>query len=77
MDGLPGGVCCPLLAPGEEENLDEKLDNHEFRLDVDGDGDPDFGALPFRVAVFSVDVLLEKPGRCGGIAFGDAGWVCS
>ncbi len=46
------------------------LDSHEFLLDVFGDGEPDFGMLPFSVIVFSVEVLLEKLGR-PGIDFGD------
>jgi len=41
------------------------LDNHEFLLVVLGDGDPDFGKLPFSVIVFSVELLLEKLGRPG------------
>jgi hypothetical protein len=50
------------------------LDNQEFRLEL-GDGEPEFGMLPFNVAVFSVlEVLLEKPGRCGGMAFGVEVW---
>jgi len=48
------------------------LDNHEFLLDVFGEGDPDFGKLPFNVIVFSVELLLEKLGR-PGIGFGDDG----
>lgn len=63
----------PLCAPGEDENLEEMLDNHEFRRPVFGDGDGDFGMLPFNVAVFSGEVLLEKPGRWGGIGFGAVG----
>lgn len=57
------GVCC------EEENLEEMLDSHEFRLEL-GDGDPDLGMLPFKVAIFSVDVLLENPGLCAAIGLG-------
>jgi len=48
------------------------LDNHEFLLDVLGEGDPDFGKLPFSVIVFSIEVLLEKFGR-PGICFGEDG----
>ncbi len=48
------------------------LDSHEFLRDVLGDGDPDFGMLPFNVIVFSDELLLEKLGRLG-IAFGVAG----
>jgi hypothetical protein len=50
------------------------LDSHEFRLEL-GDGDPDLGMLPFKVAIFSVDVLLENPGLCAAIGLGgvDAG----
>lgn len=58
-----------MTCPGEEENLLDMLDSHEFRLEF-GDGDPDFGTLPFKVAVFSVEVLLEKPGLCTGIGLG-------
>jgi hypothetical protein len=50
--------------------LEEMLDSHEFLRDVPGDGDPDFGRLPFNVIVFSVELLLEKLGR-PGIVFGD------
>jgi hypothetical protein len=46
------------------------LDNHEFLRDVFGDGDPDFGRLPFKVIVFSVELLLEKLGR-PGMGFGE------
>jgi hypothetical protein len=53
--------------------LEEKLDNHEFRRDVPGEGDPDFGRGPFNVTVFSAEEVLEKPGRCAGIDFGFAG----
>lgn len=58
-----------MVCPGEEENLEDMLDNHEFRLEF-GDGDPDLGMLPFKVAVFSVEVLLEKPGLCAAIGLG-------
>lgn len=64
---------CGVCAPGDEENLEEKLDNHEFRRDVLGEGDTAFGRAPFNVTVFSADGLLEKPGRCAGIGFGAAG----
>jgi hypothetical protein len=50
--------------------LEEMLDNHEFLLEVFGDGDPDFGRLPFNVIVLSVELLLEKVGR-PGIDLGD------
>jgi hypothetical protein len=69
---VAGGVCCGVWAPGEE-NFEEKLDNHEFRRDGLAEGEPDFGRAPFNVTVFSVDELLEKPGRCAGIGFGAAG----
>ncbi len=69
--GLVGGVF-PLCAPGEDENLDEILDNHEFRRPAFGDGDGGFGMLPFNIAVFSVEMLLEKPGRWG-FGFGAVG----
>ncbi len=49
------------------------LDNHEFLLDVFGDGVPDFGKLPFSVIVFSVELLLEKLGRPGMGLGDDAG----
>lgn len=52
-----------VCAPGEEENLEEKLDNHELRLDGLGEGDPGLGKLPFRVAVLSPEVVLVNPGR--------------
>ncbi len=68
--GLPfwiGAGC----APGDDENLEEMLDNHEFLLVVFGDGDTDFGRLPFSVIVFSVELLLEKLGRPPGIGLGD------
>ena len=70
--GVVGGVVARgvVVCPGEEENLEDMLDNHEFRR-VFGDGDPDFGTLAFKVAVFSVEVLLEKPGLCAGIGLGD------
>lgn len=59
-------------APGDDENLEEMLDSHEFLRDVVGDGVPDFGRLPFNVIVFSDELLLAKLGR-PGIAFADAG----
>lgn len=65
-----------LWALGEDENLDEKLDNHEFRRDVLGDGEPVFGRLPFSVTVLSVDELLANPGLLFGIYLGEDGW-CS
>ena len=67
--GVAGDV---LLCPGEEENLDDMLESHEFRREL-GDGDPDFGMLPFGMAVLSIEVLeivLENPGLCGVIALG-------
>jgi hypothetical protein len=70
---VAGGVYCGVWAPGEEENLEEKLDNHEFRRDGLAEGELDFGRGPFNVTAFSVDELLEKPGRCAGIGFGAAG----
>jgi hypothetical protein len=69
--GSVGGGVFPVCAPGEDENLEDMLDNHEFRLDGPGDG-----ALgpPFIVCVFSVELLLENDGRCGRcIVFGDVG----
>lgn len=73
VGGVVGGVVPPLCV-GDEENLEDMLDSHEFRL-VLGDGEPDLGMLPFNVWVLSVEALLEKPGRCGGMAFGvDAGF---
>jgi hypothetical protein len=58
--------------PGDVENFEEMLDNHEFRRGEFADGDTFFGMLPFNVAALSADVLLEKPGRCCGIGFGAA-----
>ena len=59
---------------GDEENFEDMLDNQEFRLEL-GDGETDFGRLPFNVAVFSAfEILLENPGRCGGMAFGAVAW---
>jgi len=58
--------------PGEEENLEDMLDSHEFRLEF-GDGDTDLGMLPFNVVDFSIELLefvLEKPGLCAAIDFG-------
>jgi hypothetical protein len=70
---VAGGVYCGVWAPGEEENLEEKLDNHEFLRDELGEGEPDLGRGPFNVTVFSVEELLVKPGLCAGIGFGAAG----
>ena len=53
------------------ENLEDMLDNHEFRLDVvPGEGVLD---TPFTAAPLSVEEpLLENPGRAGiDIGFGD------
>jgi hypothetical protein len=51
------------------------LDSHEFRREL-GDGEPFFGTLPFNVAVLSlVELVLEEPGRCGGMAFGVEFWL--
>jgi hypothetical protein len=63
-----------VVCPGEEENFEDILDNHEFRLVV-GEGDPALGMLPF-VADFSIEeleVVLEKPGLCAVIALGGVG----
>ena len=60
------------MCPGEEENLDDMLDNHEFLLAL-GDGEPDLGMLPFEIVVFSIElfeVVLENPGLCEAIALG-------
>lgn len=65
-----------ILCPGEEENFEEKLDNHELRLEL-GDGDPPLGILPFNVVVFSVEELLEKPGLCAAIGLGGVEAVVS
>jgi hypothetical protein len=69
-EGLPwGGGTVPACAPGDEENLEDILDSHEFRRDeLLGEGD----FPPFIVVVLSVELLLENPGRCG-IGFGDDG----
>jgi hypothetical protein len=48
-----------LCAPGEEENLEDMLDSHEFRRVPFGDGEPVFGRLPFNVTVLSDEPLLE------------------
>jgi hypothetical protein len=61
-----------LCAPGEEENLEDMLESHEFRRDVFGDVETFFGTTaPFSVTVFSVELDLEKLGLC--IDFGDEG----
>lgn len=60
-----------MCAPGDDENLEDMLDNHEFLLAGLGDGvlDP-----PFIVCAFSVELLLENVGRCGMcMVFGVAG----
>jgi hypothetical protein len=58
--GVGGGVfALCALGDEDEENLDEKLDSHELRREVLGDGDTDFGRLLLSVIVFSVDALLE------------------
>lgn len=59
------------MVAGEDENLEEKLDSHEFRREP-GDGEPVFGRLPF-VTVFSVDILLAYPGLLFGVGFGEEG----
>lgn len=69
-DGLPRGGVVPVCVPGEEENLDDMLDSHEFRREV-VPGDGDF-APPFCVTVLSVELLLENPGRWG-VVLGEAG----
>ena len=81
--GAEGGVAgCMLVCPGEEENFEDMLDNHEFRLVV-GEGVPALGMLPF-VTPFSIEELelvLVKPGLCaviglGGVGIGSAGsWL--
>lgn len=74
MELLEGGVV-PVCAPGEDENLEDMLDNHEFRLDKFVDG----GLLAaFDEAAFSAELVLVNVGRCGmcGICamdLGDAG----
>jgi hypothetical protein len=45
-------------------NFEDMLDNHEFLLDVPGDGEP-FGGVRFNVAVFSEEALRESPGLVG------------
>lgn len=67
--GARGVVRGVVVCPGDDENLLEILDSHEFRLEL-GDGDPDLGMFPFNVIVFSVDALLEKPGLCAAIGLG-------
>jgi hypothetical protein len=49
-----------LCDPGE--NLEERLDNQEFRRDVEGEGDLE---PTVRVAAFSAELLLENPWRTG------------
>lgn len=51
------------VCPPEVENLDDMLDSHEFLLPAFAEGVVAFGVPPFRVDVFSVEVLLEKLGR--------------
>jgi len=58
-EGLVGEVP-ELCDPGE--NFEDMLDSHEFRRWVPGDGDL---GPPFNVAAFSVELLLENPGRPG------------
>ena len=72
IGGLPGGVLAG-FAPGDVENFDEMLDNHEFRRAEPVDGDTFLDKLPLNVAVLSDDAVLEKPGLCTGIGFGAAG----
>jgi len=69
--GLPGGVWL-LCAAGEEENLEEMLESHEFRREVFGDVETFLGTtVPFSVTVFSEELLLVKLGLC--IVLGDEG----
>lgn len=80
LAGEMGGLCawcmrCALCAPGEEENLEDMLDNHEFRREL-GEGEPVFGEFPFADGGLSVEALLEYVGRCG-IGFGAAGFSSS
>lgn len=49
--------------------MEDILDNHEFRRVVPGDGDFE---TPVNVTVFSVEPLLDTPGRLG-IGLGCAG----
>jgi hypothetical protein len=66
--GDVGVVGCVLFVAGEEENLEEILESHEFRREI-GDGGC-FPTLPFSVAVFSDDALRAKLGLGVGIGLG-------
>ncbi len=60
--GLGGAVLActwALWAPGEEENLEDMLDSHEFRRVTFGDGEPAFGRLPLSVTVLSDEPVLK------------------
>jgi hypothetical protein len=67
--GVTMGVNGTLLfcAPGDEENLEERLDSQEFRREVPDPGDAvgDFDKLAFVGCNLSVEPRLVKPGLCG------------
>lgn len=61
-----------MCTPGEEENLEDMLESHEFRRP--GDGEADFGRLPFAAAILSLEGLfLERPGLLFGMGLGAEG----
>jgi hypothetical protein len=67
---LPAAGVIAACAPGEEEpNFEDIEVSQEFLRDGLGDGAFE---NPFSVAGFSVEVLLENPGRCG-IFLGNVG----
>jgi hypothetical protein len=83
VGGLAAGIrelcawcaLCALCTPGDEENLEDMLDNHEFRREL-GEGEAAFGEVPFTLSGLSVEALLEYVGRCG-IGFGAAAFSSS
>jgi hypothetical protein len=74
--GVPEGglkLSDPPGDDGDEENLEEMLDNHDPRRPVGPAGEADFGMFNVKLAVFSDELLL--PDLCG-IGLGAVG-ACS